>query len=211
MSSLLKYRSQSEIFFLDYLPDEFFMNLSEKERINFRELRENHMLIEKSKDRISSLKKEIKFKIEQIKKIEQHIGSPNMNLSYEGKLSKAKFFLKELIQTYHFSISVGLRYHNIKTKNKPKFYIRVKASNGTYKNIYVGGENDIKKILLSIYNSSFTDVNIKDLKEELKILYTVYVRYFVWKNNWDTFFSTKHTLQKVALWSDQIGTEKFRW
>ena len=73
MSSVLKYRSRSEIFFLDYLPDEFFMNLSDKERINFRELRENHMLIEKSKDRIASLKNEIKFKAEKIKKIEQQM------------------------------------------------------------------------------------------------------------------------------------------
>ena len=48
MSKILKYRCKSEVFFKDYLPDEFFINLTEQQRISFRELRENYLLLEKS-------------------------------------------------------------------------------------------------------------------------------------------------------------------
>ena len=37
---MLDYYSKSKIFFLDYLPDEFFINLNDKERINYRIVRE---------------------------------------------------------------------------------------------------------------------------------------------------------------------------
>ena len=46
LSNLLKYRSYKETFFLDYLPDEVFINLKTQERIEYRKLRENYQIIE---------------------------------------------------------------------------------------------------------------------------------------------------------------------
>ena len=62
MSKILKYRCKSEVFFKDYLPDEFFINLTEQQRISFRELRENYLLLEKSSKEIEKIRKEIKLK-----------------------------------------------------------------------------------------------------------------------------------------------------
>ena len=59
---MLDYYSKSKIFFLDYLKDEFFINLNDKERINYRIVRENHAEYAKIKEEISVLDFEIKQK-----------------------------------------------------------------------------------------------------------------------------------------------------
>ena len=63
MKNILNYRAREEKFFLDYLPDELFINLTEPQRINFRKLRENHLLIQKAESEIQDLYSEIKEKI----------------------------------------------------------------------------------------------------------------------------------------------------
>jgi hypothetical protein len=74
MSKILKYRCKSEVFFKDYLPDEFFINLTEQQRISFRELRENYLLLEKSSKEIEKIRKEIKLKYNSIKSLEKKNG-----------------------------------------------------------------------------------------------------------------------------------------
>ena len=73
MKNILNYRAREEKFFLDYLPDELFINLTEPQRINFRKLRENHLLIQKAESEIQDLYSEIKEKKERIKKIKYKI------------------------------------------------------------------------------------------------------------------------------------------
>lgn len=53
------YDSQSEEYFFDYLPDEVFNSLSEKERKHYREYRRYHHLLFKSNEKIDSYKREI--------------------------------------------------------------------------------------------------------------------------------------------------------
>ena len=60
MSNILKYRSYKETFFLDYLPDEVFINLKKKERIEYRKLRENYQIIESKSLQILTLQEEIR-------------------------------------------------------------------------------------------------------------------------------------------------------
>ena len=74
MSRLLKYRCESEVFFKDYLPDEFFINLSEEQRISFRKLRESHLLVQQKNKKLSVLKKEIKEKQKELKKLSVNLG-----------------------------------------------------------------------------------------------------------------------------------------
>lgn len=211
MSRLLKYRCESEVFFKDYLPDEFFINLSDEQRISFRKLRENHILfLEKSKE-LAILKKEIKERQKVFKKLTANIGTKNHPNSYKGKLHIASQSLQELSKLFKFSISVGLRYHDTSNKKNPKFYLRVKSHDNNFKNIYVGRPNDIKKSLYKIRNFSFEEYNNDDLKLELRLLYTVYIRYFVWENNWKTFFSQKHQLKDVEDWSLLMNNEFLRW
>jgi hypothetical protein len=62
LSNLLKYRCYKDNFFLDYLPDEVFINLEKKDRIEYRKLRENYKIIESKSLQILSLQKEIKKK-----------------------------------------------------------------------------------------------------------------------------------------------------
>ena len=211
MNRLLKYRCESEIFFKDYLPDEFFINLSDEQRISFRKLRENHILfLEKSKE-LAILKKEINEKRKKLKKLTANIGNKNLKNSIKGKLSMNTQPLKSLSKLFEFSVSVGLRYHNSKNKKNPKFYLRVKSHDNNFKNIYVGRPNDIKKSLFKIRNFSFENYNNDDLKLEIRLLYTVYIRYFVWKNNWKIFFNQKHQLNDVEQWCLSMSNEFLRW
>lgn len=210
MSRLLKYRCESEDFFKDYLPDEFFINLSEDQRISFRKLRENHMLLKKKNKELAVLKKEIQEKRNRLKKLTTEIGSKNQSNSYHGKLHSSIQSLDSLSKLFEFSLSVGLRYHNASNKKSPKFYLRLNA-NDNFKNIYIGRPSDIKDSLFKIRQFSFDNYNNEDLKLELRSLYTVYTRYFVWKNNWEIFFSKKHSLKDLENWCLSMSNEFLRW
>ena len=175
MSQLLKYRCESEVFFKDYLPDEFFINLSEEQRISFRKLRESHLLVQEKNKKLSVLKKEIKEKQKELKELTANIGTKNHPNSHKGELHVASQSLQELSKLFKFSISVGLRYHDTSRKKNPKFYLRVKSHDNNFKNIYVGRPNDIKKSLFKIRNFSFENYNNDDLKLEIRLLYTVYI------------------------------------
>jgi len=211
MSRLLKYRCESEVFFKDYLPDEFFINLSEEQRISFRKLRESHLLVQEKNKKLSVLKKEIKEKQKELKELTASLGTKNHPNSHKGKLHVASQSLQELSKLFKFSISVGLRYHDTSRKKNPKFYLRVKSHDNNFKNIYVGRPNDIKKSLFKIRNFSFENYNNDDLKLEIRLLYTVYIRHFVWGKNWKTFFIQKHQLKDIEQWCLSMSNEFLRW
>ena len=101
MSRLLKYRCESEVFFKDYLPDEFFINLSEEQRISFRKLRESHLLVQEKNKKLSVLKKEIKEKQKELKELTANIGTKNHPNSHKGKLHIASQSLKELSKLFN--------------------------------------------------------------------------------------------------------------
>ena len=82
MSNLLKYRSYKETFFLDYLPDEVFINLKTKERVEYRKLRENYQIIESKSLQILTLQGEIKKKQLLIQKLKKQITTSKSKDSY---------------------------------------------------------------------------------------------------------------------------------
>ncbi len=65
--------------------------------------------------------------------------------------------------------------------------------------------------LAKIYNKSYNNFNSEELKTELNALYSVYIRNYIFKNSWDKFFESKHSLKDIELWSSEIGNEIYRW
>ena len=213
MSNLLKYRSYKETFFLDYLPDEVFINLKKKERIEYRKLRENYQIIESKSLQILTLQEEIRKKQLLVQKLKKQITPSKSKDSYLDKMNLAKENLEDIINKYQFSISVGLRTHKKKSKiqSNPKFYLRVTAFDKRFKNLYIGSSEKIKTSLTKIHNKSYNNFSSEELKVELKVLYSVYIRNYIFKNTWDKFFDSKHSLKEIELWSSEIGSEIYRW
>jgi hypothetical protein len=213
LSNLLKYRSYKETFFLDYLPDEVFINLNKNERIEYRKLRENYQIIESKSLQILTLQQEIRKKQHLVQKLKNQITTSKSKDSYLDKMNLAKENLEDIIKNYKFSISIGLRIHNKKSKvqSNPKFYLRVTAFDKRYKNLYIGSSEKIKTSLTKIHNKSYNNFSSEELKVELKLLYSVYIRNFIFKNSWDKFFDSKHSLKEIELWSSEIGSEIYRW
>ena len=154
MKNILNYRAREEIFFLDYLPDELFINLTESQRISFRKLRENHLLIQKAKSEIEDLNNEIKEIKEQIKKIKHKI---------EG------------------------------TTERPGYMLKMQSAE------------------TELTSTSWKTIPTEIVKEEIKLLYGSYVRYFIWKKNWDEFFKEKHGISSVKDWALDMGKDYLRW
>ena len=213
MSNLLKYRSYKETFFLDYLPDEVFINLNKKERIEYRKLRENYQIIESKSLQILTLQEEIRKKQLLVQKLKKQISPSKSKDSFLDKMNLAKENLEDIINKYQFSISLGLRTHKTKSKiqSNPKFYIRVTAFDKRFKNLYIGSSEKIKSSLTKIHNKSYDNFSSEELKVELKVLYSVYIRNYIFKSTWDKFFDSKHSLKEIELWCSEIGNEIYRW
>ena len=213
MKNILNYRAREEKFFLDYLPDELFINLTENQRINFRKLRENHLLIQKAESEIKDLNSEIKERKDLIKKIKHKIEGTTERPGYLLKMQSANTELNKLIINFSFSISIGFRSHKTKNKTKgtPKLYLRIQRTSREFKNIYIGTEEYAKLILEELTSTSWKTIPAEIVKDEIKLLYGSYVRHFIWKKNWNGFFEEKHSLSSVKDWALDMGKDYLRW
>ena len=210
---MLDYYSKSKIFFLDYLPDEFFINLNDKERINYRLVRENHAEYIKIKKQIRDLDFEIKQKKQKIKTLKKKMDGTSERPGFKLIMEAAKEELKPLIDKYNFSLSIGFRLHKTKKKSvtSPKLYLRVQNYERRFKNIYIGNVDYAKTFLSEVSNPSSENMSINEIKEEIKYVYSTYIRYYIWKKDWDQFLKSKHDLAVVKEWSVKMGSDRFRW
>jgi hypothetical protein len=210
---MLDYYSKKKIFFLDYLPDEFFINLNDRERIKYRIVRENHAEYTKIKEEISALDFEIKQKKQRIKALKKKMIGTIERPGFKLIMEAAKKDLEPLMDMYSFSLSIGFRIHKTKKKSAafPKLYLRVQNYERRFKNIYLGNVDYAKTFLSDVSNLSPENKSIDEIKEEIKYVYSAYIRYYIWKNNWDNFFNAKHDLDAVKDWSIQMGSDRFRW
>ena len=210
---MLDYYSKKKIFFLDYLPDEFFINLNDRERIKYRIVRENHAEYTKIKEEISALDFEIKQKKQRIKALKKKMIGTIERPGFKLIMEAAKKDLEPLMDLYSFSLSIGFRIHKTKKKSaaSPKLYLRVQNYERRFKNIYVGNIDYAKTFLSDVSNLSPENKSIDEIKEEIKYVYSAYIRNYIWKNNWDDFFNEKHDLDAVKDWSIQMGSDRFRW
>ena len=207
------YYSKNKTFFLEYLPDEFFINLNDKERINYRIVRENHAEYAKIKHKISALDFEIRQKKQTIKALKKKMVGTSERPGFKLIMEAAKEDLKPLIDKYNFSLSIGFRIHNTKKKSEasPKLYLRVQNYERRFKNVYIGNEDYAKTFLSEVSNPSFENMSIDDIKDEIKYVYSAYIRHYIWKNDWGKFFKSKHDLAVVKEWSIKMGSDRFRW
>tara|TARA_B100000900_G_C20387681_1_gene637232 strand:- start:24 stop:656 length:633 start_codon:yes stop_codon:yes gene_type:complete len=210
---MLDYYSKNKTFFLDYLPDEFFINLNDRERINYRIVRENHAEYIKINEEISALVFEIKQKKQKIKRLKKKMVGSSERPGFKLIMEAAKEDLKPLIDTYNFSLSIGFRIHKTKKKSEasPKLYLRVQNHERRFKNIYIGKMGYAKTFLSEVSNSSSENMSIDDIKDEIKYVYSSYIRHYIWKNDWDQFLKSKHDLAVVKEWSIKMGSDRFRW
>ena len=210
---MLDYYSKNKTFFLDYLPDEFFINLNDRERINYRIVRENHAKYIKIKEEISALDFEIKQKKQKIKMLKKKMVGTSERPGFKLIMEAAKEDLEPLMDVYNFSLSIGFRIHKTKKKSEasPKLYLRVQNYKGRFKNIYVGNVDYAKTFLSEVSNRSSENMSIDDIKDEIKYVYSAYIRHYIWKNHWDQFLKSKHDLAAVKEWSIKMGSDRFRW
>lgn len=210
---MLDYYSKKKIFFLDYLPDEFFINLKDIERIKYRIVRENHAEYIKIKEEICALDFEIKQKKQRIKALKKKMIGTTERPGFKLIMEAARNDLEPLMDMYSFSLSIGFRIHKTKKKSaaSPKLYLRVQNYERRFKNIYLGNVDYAKTFLSDVSNLSPENKSIDEIKEEIKYVYSAYIRYYIWKNNWEDFFNGKHDLDAVKDWSIQMGSDRFRW
>ncbi len=210
---MLDYYSKDKVFFLDYLPDELFINLDDNERINYRIVRENHVEYIKIKEEISAIELEIKLKKQKVKMLKKKMIGSTERPGFKLIMDSAKEDLKPLLDIYNFSLSIGFRLHKTKKKSEasPKLYLRVLNFKKKFKNIYIGNEDYAKSFLSDVSNLSINDLTVEQVKEEIKCVYSAYIRHYIWKNDWDHFFKAKHDLNAVKKWVIEMGTERFRW
>ena len=173
---MLDYYSKNKTFFLEYLPDEFFINLKDKERINYRIVRENHAEYAKIKHKISALDFEIRQKKQTIKALKKKMVGTSERPGFKLIMEAANEDLKPLIVKYNFSLSIGFRIHNTKKKSEasPKLYLCVQNYEKRFKNIYIGNEDYAKTFLSEVSNPSFENMSIDDIKDEIKYVYSAY-------------------------------------
>ena len=66
-------------------------------------------------------------------------------------------------------------------------------------------------LLKEIHNNSFENYNEKQLKSELILLYSVYIRNFIWNNSREVFFESKHSVETLKKWAKDLGNDIYRW
>lgn len=155
-----------------------------------------------------------------------------MMIGYEG--------IQHLSKDYLFNISIGFRYRKGKIlqneekyesgktgkktdlrnqitfkgeplQSHPLLYIRITRTKDVFKNLYVGKEEDVRSLLGGLYQEDWSKKSINDLKYEIKVVYSTYTRYQVFKSNWKEFFKGKHNFQSVIEWSKKMGDERYKW
>ena len=234
------YRSKGEKFFLEYLPNEVFDSLKPKEKKNYQKYRTNHRYvfdgntqIKKWEEELSKLKDKIKEKKLQINGDDENSGwKQKMMIGFEG--------VQQLSKDYKFNISVGFRYRKSKIlkniedfesgkrgnktqlksqttfkgkplQSNPLLYLRLTRTKDVFKNLYVGKEEDVRTTIGRIYKEDWSKDSIEDVKVEVRVIYSTYIRYNIFHSNWGEFFKKKHTLSDVEEWSKEMGDKRYDW
>ena len=216
------YRSKGEKFFLEYLPTEVFDSLKPKERVNYKKYRDNHRYLFNGKNQIkqweeeiSKLRKKIKDKKLQINGDGEYSGwKDKMMIGYQGVQHYSKDF--------QFNLSIGFRYRKSKIyKNEedyklgkkgskkdlreqthfkgmelqpnPKLYLRITRTKDVFKNLYVGSEEDVRNMFGNLYKEDWSKESLEYLKDEVRCMYSSYIRYHVFHSNWKEFMLGKHS------------------
>jgi|TARA_B110000967_G_scaffold87035_1_gene89633 hypothetical protein len=234
------YRSKGEKFFLEYLPTEVFDSLKPKERENYQKYRTHHRYIFEGNQQINKLEKEISKLKDKIKVKKLQINGDDENSGWKQKMMIGYEGVQKLSKDYKFNISIGFRYRKSKIlkneenyesgkvgtkkdlrnqstfkgetlKSNPLLYLRITRTKDVFKNLYVGKEEDVRLSIGRIYKEDWSKESVEDVKDEIRVIYSTYVRYHVFHSNWGDFFNKKHTLSDVEYWSTEMGDKRWDW
>ena len=194
--------------------------------------------IKKWEEEISKLKDKIKGKKLQIngddsKGLGDGVGwKPKMVSGYEG--------VQKLSNDFQFNISIGFQtripkilknkedYESGKKGSKqdlrnqttfkgkplqstPRIVLRISRTKDVSRNLHVGSEVDVRTEISNLYKEDWNKEPIEYVKDELRVIYSTYVRYHVFHSNWKEFFKGKHSFSSVIEWSKEMGDKRYEW
>lgn len=234
------YKSRGEKFFLEYLPQEVFDSFKPKEREDYKKYRDNHRYmfngknqIKKWEEEISKLRKKIKDKKSQINGDGEYSGwKEKMMIGYEG--------IQKYSKDFQFNISIGFQTRTPKIlknqkdleegkrgrkkdmreqthfkgkliKPSSRMVIRLTRTKDVHKNFHGGSEEDVRMMIGNLYKEDWSKESLENLKYEVRILYSTYIRYHVFHSNWKEFMLGKHSLSNVIEWSKKMGDKRYDW
>ena len=209
-----------------------------KYRDNHRYMFNGKVQIKKWEEKISKLKDKIKSKKLQIngddsKDLGDGLGwKPKMVSGYEG--------VQKLSNDFQFNISIGFQVRKPKIlKNKedyesgkkgskqdlrnqttfkgkplqstPRIVLRISRTKEVSRNLHVGSEVDVRTEISNLYKEDWNKEPIEYVKDELRVIYSTYVRYHVFHSNWKEFFKGKHSFSSVIEWSKEMGDKRYEW
>jgi hypothetical protein len=109
------YKSKDNRFFIDFLPQEVFDNLSTENRKNYKLYRDNHRYIHQGEQQILDWKKEIDKLKKKIKDKELQIKGSDDGKGWKDKMLEGYSQIGYLSKEYEFWCSVNLRKRKSKT------------------------------------------------------------------------------------------------
>ena len=209
-----------------------------KYRDNHRYMFNGKVQIKKWEEEISKLKDKIKSKKLQIngddsKGLGESVGRKvKMVKGYEG--------VQKYSDDFQFNISIGFQVRKPKIlKNKedyesgkkgskqdlrnqttfkgkplqstPRIVLRISRTKDVSRNLHVGSEVDVRTEISNLYKEDWNKEPIEYVKDELRVIYSTYVRYHVFHSNWKEFFKGKHSFSSVIEWSKEMGDKRYEW
>lgn len=230
-------------YFIDYLPEEVFKKLNKEDRENYREYRRYSTLISESQERIEEYEKEILKLNKKISDERLKVRGENTTHDWLLKMKDRFDTLGHLNKNFVFSCSVSKRIRKSKSlklksgdkimkdtemgvlKNEYKgnelkpvelWYSQIRNSGKTiFKTIYLGKEESLRTFLTEIDDDGYDwkKDDIENIRSEMKVVVSQYVRYTVFHNTWKPFETDgpKHNLESILKWCNKVGDKRYEW
>jgi len=234
------YKSRGEKFFLEYLPQEVFDSLKPKEREDYKKYRDNHRYMFNGKNQIKKWEEEISKLRGKIKEKKIQINGDDENSGWKQKMMIGYQGIQHYSKDFQFNISIGFRYRKSeiykneedyklgkkgskkdlreqthfkgkKLQPNPKLYLRITRTKDVFKNLYVGSEEDVRREISNLTKEDWSKESLEYLKDEVRYMYSSYIRYHVFHSNWKEFFKGKHTFPSIVEWSKKMGVKRYEW
>lgn len=234
------YKSRSEKFFLEYLPQEVFDSLKPKEREDYKKYRDNHRYMFNGKNQIKKWEEEISKLRDKIKEKKLQIYGDDENSGWKQKMMIGYQGIQHYSKDFQFNISIGFRYRKSeiykneedyklgkkgskkplreqthfkgkKLQPNPKLYLRITRTKDVFKNLYVGSEDDVRREIGNLNKEDWSKESLELLKDEVRYMYSSYIRYHVFHSNWKEFLKGKHSFPSVIEWSKNMFDELYQW
>lgn len=237
------YKSEGERFFLEYLHRDIFYSLTEKERRFYREYRRYHRFLFEGNEKISQLEKEIEIRKKKISEIKSQIKGNEEYSGWMDKMKLNFERIQHRFSDLNFTVSVGFRdrkkeiqknlqdYESGKRRRKKdlriqthyngkkileknlKMYVRVTRTKDLFRNIYVGGEEDVRSFLSDVFQEDWSKDPIEFVRDEMRKVYESYTRYYIFHNDWSKYLNktSSHNLKVLRNWYEEVGDERYDW